>query len=44
VDPSCLPALIGVTRHVLALYDRLLRGDEDAAAEVDALAKVVDGR
>lgn len=42
--PSCLPELIRVTRHVLALHDRLLKGDEEAPAEVNALAKVVDGR
>ncbi len=38
---ACLPALLRVTMHVLTLHDRVMKGDEDAAAEVEALAAQV---
>lgn len=43
MDAACLPALLRVTAHVLALHDRVMTGDDDAAAEVEALAAAVGG-
>lgn len=44
LDAACLPALLRVTMHVLMLHDRVMTGDEDAAAEVEALAAAVERR
>lgn len=47
MDSSCLPApasqMLRVTTAVLALSVRVAAGDEDAAAQVGALAELLKG-
>jgi hypothetical protein len=41
VDADCLPALLRLTTHVLALTLRVAAGDEQAAREAEELAGLV---
>jgi hypothetical protein len=43
LDPSCLPALLRVTTAVLELGQRVAAGDEDAAADVERMAALLEG-
>ena len=44
MNSSCLPALLRVTVHVMALQERVAAGDVSAQAEAEALAELLEGR